>query len=166
MADEQTIRTVESAEQAEEPVVLSDVEIASEVGQAEQFGEELIAVQNLIKRYSDQFDEMNDKFKEIRDSLNNLFMNNEELNQLEEEAKVVTNKAKAKKQAVKESPEAIQLQMKAKEIKEEMNEIRQTLNNHLLRYYQMTGSQVIEEEDGTEREFSLQARLKPKHKSE
>jgi hypothetical protein len=50
--------------------------------------------------------------------------------------------------------------MKMKEVQDEINEVKGTLNNHLVRYFQMTGSQVIEEPDGSEREFSLQARLK------
>ncbi len=147
-------------------LVTDDESVSDQVASAEEFGDELISVQAVIRRYSDQQEKLNSEIKERRESLRNLFENNEELQKLEEAQKTVSTDVKQKKQRIKESPEAVQLQMKLKELQEEMGEVQQSLSNHLLRYFQMTGSQVIEEEDGNEREFSVKARLKGKKRSD
>jgi chromosome segregation ATPase len=138
----------------------------NEVAQAEEFGETLLATQNLIQRYSQQFDTIKKQMSELRESLNNLFENDTELQEKEAQAKTLVTDVKQQKQKVKESPEAVQLQLKIKELGEERNEIIEALNNHLLRYYQLTGSQVIEQPDGSEREFSVSARLKGKKQAD
>ena len=132
------------------------------LAQAEEFGETLLATQNLIQRYSHQFDTLKKQMSELRESLNNLFENDTELQEKEAQAKSLVTDVKQQKQKVKESPEAVQLQLKIKDLGEEKKEIEEALNNHLLRYYQLTGSQVIEQPDGSEREFSVSARLKGK----
>lgn len=139
---------------------------AKAVEQAEEFGETLVATQNLIQRYSQQFDTLKKQMSELRDSLNNIFENDNELQEKEAQAKNLTTDVKQHRQKVKESPEAVQLQMKIKELGEEKKEIEEALSNHLLRYYQLTGSQVIEQPDGTEREFNVNARLKGKKQTE
>ncbi len=153
---------LESGDEVTEIETFSADEMAGQVQDAEAFGESLMSLQNVIRRYGQQQDELNKKIKEIRESLKNMFENDEELQKLEAQQKTANTDVKQKKQRIKESPEAVQLQMKIKEFQEEMNEMQQSLSNHLLRYYQMTGSQVIEEEDGGEREFNIKARLKAK----
>ncbi len=145
---------------------LSADELASQTVQAEEFGEQLTAIQNIVERYGDQLDELNKKIRDLRESLTNLFENNEELQEAEQKEKAVKTEVTAKKQRIKESPEAVQFQIKIKELLEEANEVKQTVSNHLIRYYQLTGSQVIETASGGEREFSVSARLKGKKKTE
>jgi len=135
---------------------------ADQVENAEQFGEELTSLRNLIQRYADQADQVKSQVSEVRDSLKNMFANDTELQQLEDQTKQMTTDVKAKRQRIKESPEAVQLQMKTKELKEELGEIEDTLKNYLLRYYQMTGSTVIEDEAGDEREIRINAKLSRK----
>jgi chromosome segregation ATPase len=142
-------------------VVLGD-DPTDQVENAEQFGEELTSLRNLIQRYAQQMDQVGSEIKELNDSLRNLFDNDTELQQLEEQAKTVNQDTKTKKQRIKESPEAVQLQMKVKEFKEEQHELEETLKNYLLRYYQMTGSTVIEDDSGDEREIKINARLSRK----
>lgn len=148
-----------------EVAALSAGEMAAQTEQAEEFGEMLMSIQNIVERYGNQLDELNKKIHDLKESLANLFVNNEELQQAEEQQKTIQTDVKAKRQRIKESPEAVQFQMKMKEFQEEANEIKQTISNHLIRYYQMTGSQVIETSSGEEREFSVSARLKGKKKS-
>jgi ABC-type phosphate transport system auxiliary subunit len=142
-------------------VLVSDGD-EEQVEKAEEFGEELTSIRNLIQRYADQADTVRDQVKEVRDSLKNIFDNDTELQELEEQAKQMTTDVKSKRQRLKESPEAVQLQMKAKEMKEELGEIEDTLKNYLLRYYQMTGSTVIEDDSGDEREIRINAKLSSK----
>jgi DNA-binding transcriptional MerR regulator len=145
---------------------LSAGELESQAKQAEEFGEQLTAIQNIVERYGNQLDELNKKIRDLRESLSNLFENNEELQEAEAQQKALKTDVTAKKQRIKESPEAVQFQMKIKELAEEANEVKQTVSNHLIRYYQMTGSQVIETSSGEEREFSVSARLKGKKKTD
>lgn len=158
--------TAETPEAEDYEVVVNSPEVlANETAQAEQFGETLLSVQQIIQRYSEQFDTVKEKIKNLNESLGNLMDNDTELQELEQKAKTVTQDLKTRQQRVKESPEAVQLQMKKKEMQEEKKEIEESLNNHLLRYYQMTGSQVIENADGSEREFSVRASLRGKKKA-
>lgn len=143
-------------------LVTDPQEASAQVAQAEEFGEELIAVKNLVHRYAQQMDEIKNEIKVQRESMTNLMDNDEELSNLEEQAKTVTQDVKAKKQRLKESPEAVQIQMKVKELQEEVKEIQEALNNYLLRYYEMTGSKVIEDEEGRERSINISARLSGK----
>ena len=136
------------------------------MAQAEECGETLSATQNLRERYSQQYDTIKKQMSELREQLNNIFENDTELQEKEAQAKTLTTGLKQHRQKIKESPESVQLQLKIKEFGEEKKEIEEALNNHLLRYYQITGSQVIEQPDGTEREFSVSARLKAKKRDE
>jgi len=159
--------SIESAEGTFLPagyeVMVSDAaQVDAEVSQAEEFGETLNSLQNIIQRYSEQQDQVSSKLRDLREMMKSLFDNDAELQELSEQAKAAQQDSKARKQRIKETPESVELQMKMKELKEEQGEIQDTLNNHLLRYYQLTGSQVIEEPDGSEREFKIQARLKAK----
>ncbi len=129
------------------------------VEDAQQFAEELISLRNLIQRYADQMEKLSAEVKEHNDSLKNLMSNDQELSQLEEQAKAITTDLRAKQQRIKESPESVQIQVKVKELKEELSELKAALNNYLLRYYQMTGSTVIEDDTGDEREIVFQAKL-------
>lgn len=152
----------------ETPALASEYEVlvgdatAELAADAEQFGEELTSLRNLIQRYAEQADQVRAQTKEVRDSLKNMFDNDTELQELEDQAKQMTTNVKSKRQRIKESPEAVQLQMKVKEFKEELGEIEDTLKNYLLRYYQMTGSTVIEDDSGTEREIRINAKLSSK----
>lgn len=146
-----------------EVMVADEASMQEQLAESEEFGEELTSIRNLVQRYAQQMDQVGNDMKELRQSLQNMFDNDNDLQTLEEQAKTLTTDVKQKRQRIKESPEAVQLQMKVKELKEEQKEIQETLNNYLLRYYQLTGSKVIEDDSGAEREIRINARIsKPK----
>lgn len=132
---------------------------ATQVQSAEEMGENLTALRNLIARYADQLDQAKDVLKELRQSQKNLLENDLELSELEQKANTINTDVRAKKKAIQQSPESVQIQMKIKEQREEQNEIQETLNNYLLQYYQLTGSKVIEDDNGAEREIKINAKI-------
>lgn len=139
---------------------LTPEEIAAQAEAADKLGETLISLQALIERHSARLEELQNEMRELGEQQRNLVENDTQLSELSEAAEEVNNKVKARQTALKQSPEMVQLTLKRKELKEEVVEMQQTISNHLVRYYQMTGSQVIETSDGQEREFAISARLK------
>lgn len=146
-----------------EVMVANESAVEEQLEQSEKVGQELTSIRNIIQRYAGQLDGLKDEMKEHKQSLRNMFDNDNELQELEDQAKNVKTDLKQKKQRIKESPEAVQLQMKVKELNEEKKEVQEALNNYLLQYYQLTGSKVIEDDSGAEREIRINARIsKPK----
>ena len=78
-----------------------------------------------------------------------------------ETAKEAAEAFKKRKQELKDSVEAKEATAKAKEVREEIKDIEESLTNHLLNYYQITGTKSFPTPDGEEREFRLNARILP-----
>jgi phosphoglycolate phosphatase-like HAD superfamily hydrolase len=120
------------------------------------------AVQAIIERLSFRFDEIKQKQKEVKQSLANIFINDDELPILENQAKAASQSFKQKKQQLQETPEAKALSAKLKELNEEVKDIEDALTNHLISYFQMTGTRSFNTPTGEEREFKVLAKLLPK----
>jgi len=123
--------------------------------------ETFIAVKGLIQRLSMNLDELNTKQKDLRQSLTNIADNDLALAEMEEQAKDAQLAYKKRKKDLMESTEAKEIRGKLKELNEEKRDLQDSLTNHLLNYFQMTGTQSFETPSGGEREFKLNARLLP-----
>lgn len=140
------------------PTQINEPEVKDEAFDQESYD----ATQGLINRLSDQLDELSKEMREQREMLKNIFDNDQELAQAEEVAKDATQTIKSRKTELNESKEARDLKVKIGDLNEEIKMIKESLNTHLINYFQMTGSMVIDTPDGKEREFKLEAKLKPK----
>jgi hypothetical protein len=124
----------------------------------------LTATQNLIHRLSLQMDDLKTKQKEVADMIRGVFDNDETLNEAETVAKEATKQAKERKSDLNETAEIKDLKLKLFDIREDLKMVQESLNTHLVNYFQMTGSTAVDLPDGTEREFKLEAKLKPASK--
>lgn len=122
------------------------------------------AVKGIIQRLAVQLDELKERQKDYKQRIKNLLENDLELSQLEEQAKNASDGMKKRKQQLMNSLEAKEAKAKAKEIAEEMADIQDSLTNHLLNYFQITGTQSFDTISGGEREFKLTAKLMPPKK--
>jgi chromosome segregation ATPase len=120
------------------------------------------AVQALIERLCSQLDEVKEKQKETRQSLTNVFANDQQLSEFENQAKNASKAFKQRKTELQQTPEAKQLSAKLKEMSEEVKDIEDSLTNHLISYFQMTGTKSFSTLTGEEREFKVLAKLLPK----
>lgn len=122
------------------------------------------AVQNLIARLSAQLDELNQNVRSQREMLSNVYENDATLAEAKEKVQAIKNEEKAQQSKLAETEEVIGIKTKIAEISEDIKMVKDSLNTHLLNYYQMTGSTTVDLPDGTEREFTVNANLKPKKK--
>ncbi len=120
------------------------------------------AVQNLIARLSAQLDELNQNIRSQREMLSNVYENDATLAEAKEKVQAIKNEEKAQQSKLSETEEVMGIKTKIAEISEDIKMVKESLNTHLLNYYQMTGSTTVDLPDGTEREFTVNANLKPK----
>lgn len=124
------------------------------------------ATQNLIMRLGRQQDELSEALKQQREMLSNIFNNDEVIATAQVVADEASSKLKKRKTEIDQTDEAMQLKAKIKDLNEDLKLVKESLNNHLITYFQLTGSMALDLPDGQEREFSLNARLKGVKKSE
>lgn len=130
---------------------------------AEAFDKEsMSATEGLIQRLATQLDELKAKQKELGEMLKGIFENDETLSKTQAEAKTATKALKDRQGQLNETQEVKDLKMKLTDLKEDMKMIEESLDIHCLNYYQMTNTMTFPTADGSEREFVLKARLKPK----
>lgn len=122
------------------------------------------AVQALIQRLSTQLDTLKTKQQELNQMLKNVFENDEDLQQAEIVAKEQSVAVKDRKSQITQTNEVMELKMKIVDIREDLKMVQESLNTHLLNYYQMTNSMTFPTESGGEREFKIEAKLKPQKK--
>lgn len=125
----------------------------------ESGGESVMATQAIINRQAERLDTLKDDLKKINDSLKSIMDNDAELAQSEMELKEASKKQKERKTRLAQNAESMQLKYKLKEVRESMKELEESLNNHLLSYYQLTGTKVFDTDSGEQREFKVSARI-------
>jgi len=117
---------------------------------------DVTSIRNIALRQIERIRELKVDVKALRDQKKSLMENDPALKQAENNAEEHLQAIKEAKSKVKALPEHAQLDTKEKEIKSEINEISGTLSNHLIQYSNLTGSNILEDDDGNE--------LKIKHK--
>lgn len=122
-------------------------------------GDSVMATQAIINRQAERLDTLKDDLKKINDSLKSIMDNDAELAQSEMELKEAGKKQKERKAKLSQNAESMQLKYKLKEVRESMKELEESLNNHLLSYYQLTGTKVFDTDSGEQREFKVSARI-------
>jgi predicted nucleic acid-binding Zn-ribbon protein len=148
---------------SDEPITSTDPMEAPEPSIEPSFDQETYnAVQNLIARLSAQLDELNQTVRSQREMLSNVYENDATLAEAKEKVQAIKNEEKAQQTKLAETEEVIGIKTKIAEITEDIKMVKESLNTHLLNYYQMTGSTTVDLPDGTEREFTVNANLKPK----
>jgi phage-related tail protein len=163
MADVNTIPTVDEADIIPEDQKITEPEIIDEeISETEDDAESLSAVQGLVQRLSDQLDTLVQKQKEVSNMLKSVFENDDDLTKAQNEAKVVTKNLKDRQTYLNETQEVKDLKIKLADIRDDIKMVQESLDTHLLNYYQMTSAMSFPTADGSEREYALKAKLKPK----
>lgn len=130
---------------------------------AESFDQESMnATEGLIQKLATQLDELKAKQKQLSEMLKGIFDNDETFAKTQAEAKEAAKAFKDRSVQLNESPEVKDLKMKLADLKEDLKMVEESLDIHCLNYYQMTNTMTFPTPDGSEREFMLKARLKPK----
>lgn len=125
----------------------------------------LTATQGLVQRLSSQLDELKIKQKELSDMLKGIFDNDEEMTQALEVSKEASQKLKERQSNLNATTEVKELRVKVADVREDLKMVQDSLDLHLVNYFHMTGTQSFPTPDGSEREFTLKAHLKPPKKA-
>lgn len=123
--------------------------------------ETVTATEALVQRLSFQLDELKHKQKELADMLKGVFDNDEEFTSAQTLAKDASAALKDRLQHLNSTPQVSELRAKLVETREDLKLVNDSLNVHLINYYTLTGSTSFPTPDGSERDFTLQAKLKP-----
>lgn len=139
-------------------------EAQSQLDESSDFDQESFdATQNLIYNLGEQLDEINDDLREYREMIKNVYENDETLQEAKQVADEAKQVMKERKNDLNNTQEVKELKAKMGDAKEERKMLQESLQNHLLNYYQMTGgSTTVDLPDGSERDYSLKAKLKRK----
>ncbi len=129
-------------------------------------GDTVMATQAIINRQAQRLDSLKEDIHKVNDSLRSILDNDQELSATENEVKEASKKLKERKAQLTQSAETVQLKYKLKEIREQIKELEESLNNHLLNFYQLTGTKVFDTDSGQQREFRVYARILGKKKTE
>ena len=120
------------------------------------------ATEGLVQRLSMQLDELKVKQKELADMLKGVFDNDEEFTTAQTAAEEAGKSLKDRLSVLNNSTQVKEMRIKLTEVREDLKMVQDSLNVHLVNYFQMTGgSTSFPTPDGTERDFTLQAKLKP-----
>lgn len=123
--------------------------------------ETFVAIKGLVQRLAQQLDEVIAKQKEYKERLKNLMDNDSQLQAYVDESAKATKAVTQRKVELNQSLEGKEIRAKIKELGEEIKDLKDSLTNNLLNYFQITGTQSFETDDGQEREFKLDAKLLP-----
>lgn len=113
----------------------------------------LFSLEDLIFRKKDKLDEVNAELKNHNDSLKSIYENDAQFSEAEQKVMEAKKVLAEHKSRIKNKPEAIQLHYKIKEVKEKKKDLQMSLSNHLISWFDLTKSKLIEKPDGTQLEL-------------
>lgn len=134
----------------------------SEIEASNKIAETLNALQGVIERNAHELQELEKTMREKREMLKNMVDNNTDVSEAEAKAKVINDELKQKKAKVAADPATVSLKLQLAEISQNKKEVEETLSDHLVNYYQLTGSKSFDTSDGDQWEYNIKARVKAK----
>ena len=127
--------------------------------------EEFRSLQNLIVVLTHQQDEIKANLKNLKQMYKNIFENDEDLVKHEESLSQAKKSVNDRKTELKGRGDVIELRSKIEDASEDLLMVTDSLSNHLLNYFQITGSKTVDLPGGNEREYTIKAKLKGKEKA-
>jgi methyl-accepting chemotaxis protein len=130
-------------------IVVGEVE-AVEVNEAASSDQSTVflSLENLIRSNLTTLDTLQQQYREQKEMVDNVLENDQTYRQHLEQAKEANNVKSTTKQQIMKRPEVTRVAEKMKSIKEEMKETQATLSDLLQEFQKVSGSNVIEREDG------------------
>lgn len=107
-----------------------------------------LSLENLIKSNLNTIDTLQKQFKEQKEMVDNVLENDQTYRQHLEQAKEANNVKSATKQQIMKRPDVVRIAEKMKSFREEIKETQATLSDLLQEFQRVSGSNIIEREDG------------------
>jgi len=139
------------------------IEEASEVviDQNPQSGnaEIVLSLENMIKNHITSLDGLAEQIRKHREMVDSAFENSEVFKKHNETAKEALKVKNTTKQEILKQPAMVELSNKLKSLQAEYKERMQELSSLLPEYQRLSGLNIIETDDGAEREIVTTAKL-------
>lgn len=136
--------------QDSDPVIVESVEVTEVVTETPATDQSTVflSLENLIKSNLTNVDTLQVQYREQKEMVDNVLENDQTYRQHLDAANEANKVKSGTKQQIMKRPDVIRIAEKMKGIKEEMKEIQATLSDLLQEYQRVSGSNVIEREDG------------------
>lgn len=107
-----------------------------------------LSLENLIKSNLNTIDTLQKQFREQKEMVDNVLENDQTYRQHLEQAKEANNVKSSTKQQIMKRPDVVKIAEKMKSLREEIKETQATLSDLLQEFQRVSGSNIIEREDG------------------
>jgi hypothetical protein len=107
-----------------------------------------LSLENLIKSNLNNIDTLQGQYRDQKEMVDNVLENDQTYREHLDASNEANKIKSATKQQIMKRPDVIRIAEKMKGMKEEMKEIQATLSDLLQEYQRVSGSNVIEREDG------------------
>jgi seryl-tRNA synthetase len=132
-----------------EVIVEGEIETEAAPQEAADQSTVFLSVENLIKQNLNTLDTLQVQFRDQKEMVDNVLENDPTYRQHLETANEANKVKSATRSQIMKRPDVMNVAEKMKAIKEEMKETQATLSDLLQEYQRISGSNVIEREDGS-----------------
>ncbi|HRN95816.1 MAG TPA: hypothetical protein PLD54_00025 [Candidatus Levybacteria bacterium] len=132
-------------------VIIEEVEITTQADNAAVPTDQstvYLSLENLIRSNLTTIDTLQQQYREQKEMVDNVLENDSTYRQHLETANEANKVKSATRQQIMKRPDVIKIAEKMKSMKEEMKETQATISDLLQEYQRISGSNVIEREDG------------------
>ncbi len=119
----------------------------------------LLSLENMIKNHIVSLERLQEEIRKHREMVDSAFENSETFKTHNETAKEALKVKNTTKQEILKQPATMQLNMKLKSMQSEYKERMQELSDLLPEYQRLSGANIIQTDDGQEREIVTSAKL-------
>jgi predicted patatin/cPLA2 family phospholipase len=136
--------------QESDAIVVDSIEVTEVVTDSSPTDQSTVflSLENLIKSNLTNVDTLQAQYREQKEMVDNVLENDQTYREHLDAANEANKVKSGTKQQVMKRPDVIRIAEKMKALKEEMKEIQATLSDLLQEYQRVSGSNVIEREDG------------------
>lgn len=113
----------------------------------------IIEITNIIKRYIGDIEKLKTNIKAQKEMYVDSFENDAKYSESAEKAKQASRELQAIKQIITKQPAVEASAAKLREFKDELKDIQDALSGYLQEYQRISGTNVIEGDDGTLRQI-------------
>lgn len=119
--------------------------------------EEFTAIKNLVANYFQKLIEAKGELRTMNESVNDTLAGDSELNDVDDQIKQLHQKRASILNRIKVVPSFASLIQKRKDQAQEIKEIKGALDNYLLQFYKITGTQEFESLDGEVLDYAMKS---------
>lgn len=119
----------------------------------------LLNLEDMIKAHISRIEKLQNESREQQEMLTNVLANSEVYREHDEAAKEAAKIKSATRAEIMKQPSVMQVAAKVKDMKQELSESQKALSEYLSEYQRLAKTNIIEDENGEEREIVNNCKL-------